>query len=117
MPEASESDHIRARWIALGTSEAGDVHERSHPCAWQDPQDKPLRPVLEAVGENVPFYFGGVYLLAQLILGAASLSPRCLVVQKRGRAAQGECWGTSLGLGSSELVEPHPRGLSSAMGP
>ena len=58
VPEASESGGIRACRIALGTSDAGDVREGSHPCAWQDPQDKPLRPALEAEGENISFYFG-----------------------------------------------------------
>lgn len=110
VPEASESDHVRACWIALGTSDAGDMREGSHPCAWWDPQDKPLRPALEAVGENISFYFEGVYLLPQLTLAAAGLSPRCWAMQRGGRAAQGERWGMSPGLGSSEPAQPCSRG-------
>lgn len=106
VPEARESDHIRASWIALGTRDAGDMREGSHPRAWWDPQDKPLRLIPEAVGEYVSFYFGGVYLLPQLTLGAASLSLRCWGVQRGGRAAHGEHWGTSWGW--EALSQPSP---------
>lgn len=56
--EASESDPIRACWIALGTNDAAEIRKGNQPWAGWDPQDKPLRPVLEAVGENVSIYLG-----------------------------------------------------------
>lgn len=115
VPEVSESDDNRACQIALRTRNARAVREGSHPCAWRDPQDKPLKPALEAVEGNISFYFGGVYLLPQLTLGAASLSPRCWAVQRRGRGALGEHWGAPTGLGISEPTQPHPRAPSRAM--
>lgn len=56
--EASESDPIIACWIALGTNDAGEMHKENQPWTEWDPQDKPLRPVLEAVRENISIYLG-----------------------------------------------------------
>lgn len=56
--EASESDPIRACWIALETNEAGEMRKGNQPGTEGDPQDKPLRPVLEAVRENISIYLG-----------------------------------------------------------
>lgn len=55
---ASESDPIRACWIALGTNGAGELHKGNQPWIEWDPQDKSLRPVLGAVRENISMYLG-----------------------------------------------------------